>query len=66
MHYINTGFYILLLGLLILILTAIFLFLDISRDAVIKGYHTRTVRKGFKMGFLFFIASEIMLFFGFF
>ena len=49
-----------------LIFTAIFWFLDISREAVIIGYHTQIVRKGLKTGFLFFIISEIMLFFGFF
>ena len=66
MHYIINGYYILLLGLLLLIVTAIFWFLDISREAVVKGLHTRVVRKGLKTGFLFFITSEIMLFFGFF
>jgi len=66
MHYIINGYYIILLGLLLLVITAIFWFLDISREAVVKGLHTRVVRKGLKTGFLFFIASEIMLFFGFF
>jgi len=66
MHYVVTGYYILLIGLLMLIITSVFWFLDISREAVVKGYHTRIVRKGLKTGFLFFIASEIMLFFGFF
>jgi len=65
-HYLNYASYILYIGLLILITTAFFWFLDISREAVLKGDHTRIVRTGFKMGFLFFIASEIMLFFGFF
>jgi len=49
-----------------IVLTSIFWFLDISREAVIKGDHTKVVRKGLKTGFIFFIASEIMLFFGFF
>jgi cytochrome c oxidase subunit 3 len=66
MHYVITGYYILILGLLIIIFTSIFWFLDISREAVVGGYHTRVVRKGLKTGFIFFIASEIMLFFGFF
>jgi cytochrome c oxidase subunit III len=66
MHYIIDGYYFLLLGLSLLIVTATFWFLDISREAVVKGFHTRVVRKGLKTGFLFFIASEIMLFFGFF
>jgi len=66
MHYIINGYYILLIGLILLGVTATFWFLDISREAVVKGLHTRVVRKGLKTGFLFFIASEIMLFFGFF
>ena len=66
MHYINYGYHILIIGIIILLTTAIFWFLDISREAVIDGYHTRIVRNGLTLGFLFFIASEIMLFFGFF
>lgn len=66
MHYVISGVYILLMGLFILSITAIAWFLDISREAVLTGYHTRIVKQGLKMGFLFFIASEIMLFFGFF
>jgi heme/copper-type cytochrome/quinol oxidase subunit 3 len=66
MHYVVTGYYILLVGLAMLIITSIFWFLDISREAVVKGFHTKIVRQGLKTGFLFFIASEIMLFFGFF
>jgi len=66
MHYVVTGYYILIIGLLILILTSVFWFLDISREAVVNGYHTKIVRQGLKLGFLFFITSEIMLFFGFF
>jgi len=30
------------------------------------GYHTQAVRDGLKWGFMLFITSEIMLFFGFF
>jgi cytochrome c oxidase subunit 3 len=66
MHYVVTGYYILLLGIIMIAITSIFWFLDISREAVVDGHHTRIVRKGLKTGFIFFIASEIMLFFGFF
>jgi len=65
-HHIISSYYIILVGLLILSITAVFWFIDISREAIISGYHSRIVRKGLKIGFLFFIASEIMLFFGFF
>ena len=46
MHYIIDSYYIILLGLCLLCITAIFWFLDISREAVVKGLHTRVVRKG--------------------
>jgi len=65
-HYIINGYYIIILGLIILIITSIYWLLDISREAVVIGYHSKIVRKGLKTGFLFFIISEIMLFFGFF
>jgi len=65
-HYVVTGYYILLLGICMIAVTSVFWFLDISREAVIKGDHTRVVRRGLKIGFIFFIASEVMLFFGFF
>jgi len=66
MHYVITGYYVLIIGLAIIIVTSIFWFLDISREAVVVGYHSKIVRQGLKLGFLFFITSEIMLFFGFF
>jgi cytochrome c oxidase subunit 3 len=66
MHYVITGYYILILGIVIIIITSVFWFLDISREAVVVGYHSKIVRQGLKLGFLFFITSEIMLFFGFF
>jgi cytochrome c oxidase subunit 3 len=35
-------------------------------EASYLGYHTLVVKAGLKLGFYMFIASEIMLFFGFF
>lgn len=37
-----------------------------SRIVILPTFHTNLVRKGFKIGFILFIISEIMLFFGFF
>lgn len=65
-HYIIKGYYYLIYGLLVLLITALFWFLDISREAVINGFHTKIVKNGLKTGFILFIASEVMLFFGFF
>jgi cytochrome c oxidase subunit 3 len=39
---------------------------DIIREATIEGNHTATVQKGFKLGVILFIVSEIMFFFAFF
>jgi len=35
-------------------------------EATLSGYHTKPVRLGLRLGFMLFIASEFMLFFGFF
>lgn len=39
---------------------------DLIIEAVYKGYHTLAVQKAIKQGFLFFILTEVMFFFGFF
>jgi len=65
-HYINKGYYLIILSICILLFISLAWFLDISREAVIDGFHSQIVRNGIKLGFLFFIVSEIMLFFGFF
>jgi cytochrome c oxidase subunit 3 len=66
MHRINFGALVLVLGLLILILTSFFWFRDICEEASFSGHHTKVVKKGLKAGFILFVISEIMLFFGFF
>lgn len=51
----------------IMLLTSMyFWFLDIVQEATYAGHHTLVVRAGLRYGFLLFIFSEIMLFFGFF
>ncbi|HTM98106.1 MAG TPA: cytochrome c oxidase subunit 3, partial [Pedobacter sp.] len=35
-------------------------------EATYSGFHTKAVRLGLRLGFLLFIVSEFMLFFGFF
>lgn len=66
MHRINYGFILFILGLLILLITGFFWFRDIIIESTFLGYHTKVVRIGLKFGFLLFIASEVMLFLGFF
>jgi cytochrome c oxidase subunit 3 len=60
------GGFLVMLGFFILLLSAYFWFAEIINEATFLGYHTQVVRFGLKSGFLLFIASEIMLFLGFF
>lgn len=41
-------------------------FLDIITEATLRGQHTFAVQRGLRLGFILFIVSEIMFFFGFF
>lgn len=66
MHRVVFGNVVLLLGLLALCGLAAFWFRDVSEEATFVGYHTLVVKRGLVFGFLLFLVSEIMLFFGFF
>jgi len=65
-HDVFFGGYFALLGLILVALSAFFWFFDIVQEATYVGHHTLAVRAGLRYGFLLFIVSEIMLFFGFF
>jgi cytochrome c oxidase subunit 3 len=39
---------------------------DVIREATFEGMHTKKVQAGLKLGFILFIVSEVMFFFGFF
>lgn len=66
MHKVELGGYFLLFGTILLGYCSFFWFSDIIDEATCGGYHTVAVRMGLRLGFLLFIVSEIMLFFGFF
>jgi len=66
MHRIEFGGYFFFFGLICVSLCMLFWFNDIVKEAAFAGYHTLVVRTGIRYGFLLFIVSEIMLFFGFF
>jgi cytochrome c oxidase subunit 3 len=66
MHRVMWGGYIFIFGIGLLFLSAIFWFSDVINEATFHGLHTRAVRIGLRDGFLLFLVSEIMLFFGFF
>jgi len=66
MHDIYLGGYSAFLGFILVALSAFFWFFDVVQEATYSGHHTLAVRAGLRYGFLLFIVSEIMLFFGFF
>jgi len=66
MHFYQNGFFLFILGLLILLTSMSLWWRDVIREATFEGHHTSYVRKGIKLGMILFITSEIMLFFAFF
>jgi hypothetical protein len=60
------GLILLYIALVLLILTFIFWFRDIIREATYQGHHTHKVRKGLQLGMILFIVSEICFFVAFF
>jgi len=53
-------------GELILILTCIQWWRDITREGGFQGLHTKKVAKGLRWGIILFITSEVLFFFSFF
>jgi len=66
MHKVPTGWYLMLVGLISVSFCVFFWFSDIVDEATFGGYHTKVVKFGLRLGFMLFIVSEMMLFFGFF
>lgn len=66
MHNVITGGWFALLGLISLSFCVFFWFSDIVDEATFSGFHTKSVKFGIRLGFMLFIVSEMMLFFGFF
>nr|YP_784038.1 cytochrome c oxidase subunit III [Scutigerella causeyae]ABF93303.1 cytochrome c oxidase subunit III [Scutigerella causeyae] len=58
--------YLIFLGILILILTMIQWWRDISREGTFQGNHTINVSIGLRWGMILFIASEVLFFVSFF
>jgi len=65
-HDLSFGGFFAFMGFILVASSAFFWFFDIVKEATYNGYHTLGVRAGLRYGFLLFIVSEIMLFFGFF
>nr|AWV83788.1 cytochrome oxidase subunit III [Okanagana rimosa] len=60
------NFNLIIIGLLLLILTMIQWWRDISREGTFQGLHTIIVVKGLSMGMMLFIISEVFFFISFF
>lgn len=66
MHRIFYGEFIFFGGFLLLLYIARQWFYNVEDEASVFGFHTLVVKRGLYKGFIFFLASEFMLFFGFF
>lgn len=65
-HSIKNGFFVMIFGLILVILTMSVWWRDVVREATFEGHHTKAVQKGLRLGMILFIISEIMFFFAFF
>ena len=61
-HGYSNGVFLLLLGILSTVLSMGLWFKDVIREATYQGHHTIAVQKGLMLGFILFVASEVMFF----
>lgn len=66
MHRFIYGGTLLIFNIITLILVVSFWWRDVIREATYEGKHTLAVQRGLRIGFVLFIASEIMFFISFF
>lgn len=66
MHFYKGGLLILSLGFLHVVIILGLWWRDVIREGTFEGAHTKKVKRNLRLGFIFFIVSEIMFFFGFF
>jgi cytochrome c oxidase subunit 3 len=66
MHFFVRGPQLLFAGIGFLIIILSLWWRDVIREGTYQGHHTPIVQKGLRLGFILFIISEIMFFFGFF
>jgi hypothetical protein len=66
MHRYVGGLGVLFLGLLNVLIIMSLWWRDVIREATFEGMHTQKVQTGLRIGFVLFIVSEVMFFFGFF
>lgn len=63
---IEWAFFIACLSFFVIIYIARQWLYDVEAEATLYGYHTLVVKRGLYKGFILFVVSEVMLFFGFF
>jgi len=61
-HFYTLGGYLSAFGLILVLLTSFTWWRDVVREATFLGYHSSKVRAGLKLGFIFFVLSEVMFF----
>ncbi len=61
-HYFKVGGFLSILGLLATLFVMYVWWRDVVREATFLGYHNSKVRGGIRLGFIFFILSEVMFF----
>jgi len=66
MNRVKFSLFFFLLNFLILLILMYLWWRDVVREATFQGHHTLIVKQGLIFGFILFIISEIMFFFGFF
>lgn len=66
MHQYERGGLLLTLGFLSVFIIMAYWWRDVIREATFQGKHTNKVQRGLRLGFVLFVFSEVMFFFGFF
>nr|YP_009114950.1 cytochrome c oxidase subunit III [Goniurosaurus luii]AIZ35728.1 cytochrome c oxidase subunit III [Goniurosaurus luii] len=61
-----TSMTLLSMGLMLMLLTMVQWWRDITREGTFQGHHTPNVQKGLRYGMILFIVSEVFFFIGFF
>jgi cytochrome c oxidase subunit 3 len=66
MNRVEKGSFVVLLGLILLVSILAIWWRDVIRESTYQGNHTLIVQRGLKIGFILFLATEVMFFSGFF
>jgi len=62
MHNFSNAYYLLYLALILVILSMLLWFRDITAEGTFLGNHTMSVQRGINLGVILFIVSEVLFF----